>query len=269
MTKLTLNENDIAHLPADVFAGLSQLQELRLNGNALTNGRLPPGVFAGLTGLRILGLLEAGITTLRGDEFTELLALEILDIGGNQLTVLPANFLASLTNLDYLVISENSLSSLPPALLKGLTNLTGLITSDNTKDPLPFQIELEKIGDDGFRARVREGAPFNVVLPLTIEGGTIDGGATSVTVATGTLESATLEVTRTANSKDAVTVDIGDLPDLPTSEFSFGGRKHRGYELVKSAELPLEVIAEADSTVIDLSVDPDSVGERAAASPSP
>ena len=74
-----------------------------------------------------------------------------------------------------------------------------------------------------------------MVLPLTVANGTIDGGATTLTIPAGSLESQPLTVTRTSGTTAAVTVDIGTLPGLPAN--------HQGYALVKSADLPLEVIS--------------------------
>ena len=56
MTKLNVSENNIGTLPADIFAGLSQLEELRLAENSFAGGTLPQGIFSGLTGLRLLNL---------------------------------------------------------------------------------------------------------------------------------------------------------------------------------------------------------------------
>ena len=261
MTTLNLSANFIRTLPADVFAGLTQLEELHLDESGL--GSLPQGIFAGLTGLRVLSLFDAGLGTLRGDEFAGLSALENLSLGNNVLTALPAGLFAGLASLETLSVSVNRLSTLPAGLLSGLTNLTVFLSFDNAVSPLPFTITLEKVGDDGFRARVREGAPFDIELQLTITGGTIDGGATSLTVSKGSVESTTLEVTRTADSTDAVSVNIGTLPDLPTDEFTFGGLKHRGYELTKSADLPLDVVPALMSTAVTLSIDPAEVAEDA------
>ena len=183
-------------------------------------------------------------------------------IESNNLSSLPAGTFNGLTSLETLRIDSNRLSSLPAGTFNGLTSLVSVRAQGNTVDPLALTVELEKIGEDGFRARVIQGAPFDIVLPLSIEGGTIDGGATSVTVSKGSIESAMLEVTRTANSTDAVTVDIGTLPGLPTDfdpdrGMTFG-RYHQGYTLVKSDALPLTVIRADLTTTVSLGIDPAS-----------
>ena len=55
------------------------------------------------------------------------------------------------------------------------------------------------------------------------------------------IESETVSVTRTAGAIDAVTVDIGTLPQLPFNHF--------GYTLVKSTNLPVPVTGELEGDV--------------------
>ena len=81
------------------------------------------------------------------------------------------------------------------------------------------------------------------MLPITVAKGTIDGGATTVTILKGSIGSNIHAVSRTSGTTAAVTVDIGTLPGLPTDRGADTYLKHEGYELVKSATLPLEVIA--------------------------
>ena len=99
---------------------------------------------------------------------------------------------------------------------------------------MPLTVSLEKVADGQFKAVAPTGAPFDIVLPLSVTDGSISGGATSLTIPAGSVESGTLTVTRTAGTTAAVTVNIGRLPSLPS--------QHAGYALVKSADLPLTVI---------------------------
>lgn len=87
-----------------------------------------------------------------------------------------------------------------------------------------------------FKAAASAGAPFDLVLPISVSNGTLAGGATSVTIPAGRVESESLTVTRTSGTTLAVTVDIGTLPKAPDN--------HSGYTLVKSPGLPLEVLGE-------------------------
>ena len=81
------------------------------------------------------------------------------------------------------------------------------------------------------------GAPFEIVLPITVANGSIDGGATTITIPAGSLVSSTLTVTRTSGTTAAVTVNIGILLDLPSD--------HDGYALVESTALPLTAVSES------------------------
>ena len=263
MRKLNLSDNLIQTLPTDVFADVSQLEELNLNQNSFTGGTLPQGVFSGLSALRELKLGVCELRTLPGNLFSGLSALEYLSLFDNYLSELPPGLFGGLSALETVFISLNGLSGVPEGLLSGLTNLVKFRSEANDVDPLPFTVTLEKVGEDGFRARVLQGAPFDIELPLSITGGTIDSSATSLTVSKGTVESATLEVTRTAESTDAVSVDIGPLPGLPTDQDSNGNLNHRGYALTKSDDLPLDVVLALMSTAVTLSVDPAEVAEDA------
>ena len=102
-------------------------------------------------------------------------------------------------------------------------------------NPLPLTVSLEKVADGQFKAVAPAGAPFAIILPVSVVNGNISGGATTVTIPAGSVESETLTGTRTAGTTGAVTVDIGDpLLEIPTN--------HQGYELVKAADLPLTII---------------------------
>ena len=109
----------------------------------------------------------------------------------------------------------------------------------NAVDPLPLTVSLKKVLDVSlkkvsaqFKAVAPAGAPFEMMLPLTVTNGSISGGATTITIPKGSVESEVLTVTRTPGTTGAVTVNIGTLPRLPSIITE-------GYALVKSADLPL------------------------------
>ncbi|XP_032818153.2 uncharacterized protein LOC116946965 [Petromyzon marinus] len=87
LTRLKINDNQIAHLPADAFAALVDLQELFLGNNRLG--------------------------TLDQSSFTNMDSLRMLSVPGNDLASVSADLMSSMTNLDVLDISNNSLKSLP------------------------------------------------------------------------------------------------------------------------------------------------------------
>ena len=162
-----------------------------------------------------------------------LAAITILRLGYQNITALRPGDFSGLTALTRLNLPGNQLSSLPDSLFEGLTALTQLRLGSNSVNPLPLTVSLEKVGTDQFKAVTPSGAPFEIVLPLSVANGSISGGATTITVPAGSLESQPLTVTRTPGTTFAVTVDISSLPRLPPN--------HYGYTLVKSDNLPITV----------------------------
>ena len=261
LTYLNLSNNNLSSLPAGLFDELTVLESLHLWGNAFSS--LPAGIFDELTTLKTLYLYINGLSSLPAGLFDELTVLESLHLDENELSSLPddifdkltilktlyldENVLSSLpdgifdklTKLTYLRLSQNELSSLPDGIFDGLTKLRGLNLSDNPVDPLPVTVSLKQVGEGQFKATAHTGAPFDIVLPLTVTNGSIDdGGIPRITISTGKVESESVTVSRTPGTVDAVWVDIGTLPGLPNRYSS----EHSGYALVKSSDLPLTVI---------------------------
>ncbi len=163
-----------------------------------------------------------------------LAAITSLQLRHKGISMLKTNDFSGLTALTSLNLYNNQLSHLPNGIFKGLISLTTIRLGRNVIDPLPLTISLEKVAEGQFKAVAPTGATFDFVIPITVSNGTITNGATSVTIPKGSAESETLTVTRTAGTTAHVTADIGALPNLP--------RKHYGYTLVKSDNLPLVVI---------------------------
>ena len=222
LRSLFLDKNTLSSLPADIFSGLASMSRLNLGSNQLSS--LPDGVFSGLSAMSRLNLSYNSLESLSANTFSDLSSLTGLDLGNNQLSSLPADIFSGLSAMNWLSLSSNQLSSLPDGLFSGLSSLNSLYLGDNTVG-LSITVSLEKVGENQFKATTATGAPFNIVLPITVTNGSIDGGATTVTIPAGGVESGLLTVTRTAGTSDAITVDIGTLPELPTS--------HYGYNLVK------------------------------------
>ena len=240
LTQLDLHDNQLSTLPEDIFDGLTALTELDLGVNQLTT--LPAGIFNNLSALTWFALARNQLSLLPAGIFDNLTTLTTLYLYGNQLSSLPAGIFDNLSALTYLdlgrkqALSGNQLSSLPAGIFDGLTALTYLSLEGNSVDPLPLTVSLEKVGEGQFKAVAPSGAPFDIVLPVSIINGSISGGATTLTISKGSVESQTLTVTRTTGTTAAVTSDIGDpLPSLPSG--------HGGYALVKSTDLPLEIVS--------------------------
>ena len=178
---------------------------------------------------------DNGLTSLPENVFDGLSSLIHIGLYGNSLTSLSEDGFAGLSSLHQIVLNNNELTTLPNGLFEGVTTLQLLHLQGNSVDPLPLTVSLEPVGADQFKAVAPTGAPFDIMLPLNVTNGNINGGATTVTIPIGSVESGPLTVTRTSGTTAAVTVDIGALPGLPPN--------HQGYTLVKSADLPLEVIS--------------------------
>ncbi len=261
LEKLALNQNNLhtGSFPAGFFAGLPALKSLWLSGNRFPG--LTADFFSSLTGLEELYLPGVGLTTLPANLLSNLVSLEVLSLSHNELSSvsatafsgltsleelwvdfselesddLPSGVFSSLSSLRFLSLRGNGLQSLPAGVFSGLTALTRLDLTDNPTDPLPIAISLERVATGQFKAMAHTGAPFDMTLPLQVVNGTISGGATSIFIPRGGPESDVLTVNRTTGTTAAVTVDIASLPSPPSN--------YTGLTLVKSADLPLQVIA--------------------------
>ena len=235
LTQLEFAAN-LSTLPNGIFDRLTNLTYLGIG--ALQLSTLPGGIFDQLTELTALRLGSTQLTSLPDGIFDRLTALTTLNLSGNQLTSLPNGIFDQLTNLTDLDLDDNQLATFPDGLLAGLSSLTALNLSETTAmDPLPLTVSLEKVGNDQFKAVAPSGAPFDIVLPVSVTNGTITGGATTLTILKGSVESEPLTVE--SGTTLAVTVNIGDLPGLPTDTGRYDIPLHRGYALAKSADLPL------------------------------
>ena len=241
LDRLDLDNNYLRSLPASVFSGLSSLRVLVLGGtNELRS--LPDGVFSGLSSLELLDLSNNELRSLPDGVFSELSWLETLYLSNNELRSLPDGVFSGLP-LWYLGLNDNELRSLPDGVFSGLSQLRHLRLQDNPVDPLPVTVSLVSAGTGAFKATAHTGAPFNIVVPVSVTNGTIEGAVTTttVTIRAGRVDTGPLAVTRTPGATGAVTADIGTLPGLPTDADSGGTRSHQGYALVKSADLPLDI----------------------------
>ena len=233
---LNLGYHVITSIPAGTFDQLTQLETLILDGVAYANTftSLPAGVFDKLTSLTSLDLGQNNITSLPAGVFDKLTSLTSLDLGQNNITSLPAGVFDKLTSLTHLNLAGNNITSLPASIFSGMSLLTSLRLRYNAVDPLPLAVSLKKVADGQFKAVAPTGAPFDIVLPVSVTNGNIMGETTTVTISKGSVESDLLNVIRTAGTTAAVTVNIGTLPELPSG--------HNGYTLVKSSTRALPVI---------------------------
>ena len=229
LEELYLWDNEIVELAADTFTGLTALQTLDLQ--AIQLQRLPAGVLSGLSSLEHLNLGHNELTGVPAGVFAGLSSLADLRLFGNQLAELPVGAFAGLSNLERLYLGGNELTDVPARAFEGLSSLISLDLARNAVDPVPLTVALAAAGAMQFKAAVPSGAPFDIVLPVEVTNGSLAGGATTVTIPKGHAESEAVSVVRTPGSTGSVSVQIGDVPGLPSS--------HGGYALVKGAPLSL------------------------------
>ena len=238
---LYLYNNHLSSLDADIFSNLTALIRLDLANNQLS--ALDADIFSNLTALELLSLFNNHLSSLDADIFSNLAALETLYLYNNHLSSLDAGIFSNLAALKALYLHRNHLSSLDAGIFSGLTALKTLYLQFNSVDPLPIILSLELVEEGQFKASAHTGAPFEIIVPITVTNGSIDGGATTITIPIGRVDSDSLSVSRTDGITAAVAVDIGELPSLPRDVDLANNRRHQGYTLIKSADLPLKAIA--------------------------
>ena len=245
---LSLSSTPVVSLQAGDFAGLSAATTLTLTlNNNLTT--LPSGVFRGLTNLRTLSLTFSDLTEtgVAADAFSDLAdTLTTLNLSNNNFTELPAGLFSSLGMLQKLDLSNNLLSMLPAGIFNGLTNLIGVNVSGNPKtSPALLSLTATPIattpssgGNPGMAViEVVEGVPFDFTATVSIRGGTLAGGMTTmenVMIDKGSTRSTEFEYT--ADPDDIATV-LTVTPTSPmNSEIAAGyreiGEGYGGFELV-------------------------------------
>ena len=152
---------------------------------------------------------------------SQVAAITNLNLRNKGIASLKTGDFSGMTSLSNLNLFGNQISSLPAGTFDGLTALSVLRLGSNAVDPVPLIVSLQQIGNNTFKAVITTGAPFNIDLPLTVTGGSISGGTTSVTIPQGAMESKSFTVIGTSAE-----VSFGTLPGLP--------RNHFGYELAQS-----------------------------------
>ena len=114
---------ELTELPDRLFAGLSQLEDLRFTESAVTD--LPNDLFDGLTSLATLDLSRNVVQRLPTNIFRDLTGLTSLDLASNQLATLPEG-VAHLASLERLIISGNPITHLSADIFRGLSSLRTL-----------------------------------------------------------------------------------------------------------------------------------------------
>lgn len=185
---LSLQDYRLEAVPPRAFSDLSSLEVLNLAGNLLAD--LPPDVFAGLRGLEWLSLVD------------------------NRLRALPAGVFGDLAGLRELFLQDNELRTLPAGALTGLRSLERLTLGGN-EAAFAFSVRLVRTDDEDptapgpatIEARILEGAPFDVRLPILAHGGKLS--VDSVLVRAGTTASAAVTLTPDDDTDSPISVTVG------------------------------------------------------------
>ena len=150
---------------------LKAIDVLDFSGKGLT--ALKDGDLSGLTGVRWMTFIHNSLTTVPGGIFADMSSLLYLNLCLNVITHLPADAFAGLGNMAYLILHINKLKSLPDGIFAGLPNLKILWLDENPGAPFDFVAQVEITGSNTGRVRMAKGAPFDISVRLTSNGGTV------------------------------------------------------------------------------------------------
>ncbi|KAI8509603.1 hypothetical protein Bbelb_120310 [Branchiostoma belcheri] len=148
----SLNNNQLASLPAGIFVGLGNLERLDLGSNNIHS--IEAGTFIHTTKLRRLELQYNSISTITADTFGNLLQLQTLRLDHNNINTFPVE---ALSNLNISVLSElrldsNQLETLPPMAYDILASISTVNIDNN-----PWQCDCRMAP---FRQRMSGSYPF-------------------------------------------------------------------------------------------------------------
>ncbi|MDE0314691.1 MAG: leucine-rich repeat protein [Candidatus Poribacteria bacterium] len=233
LTRLKLDSAQLSTLQRDVFSGLSSLERLDLDENPLQT--IEAGAFSGLDSLTHLDLYNTQLSTLQQDVFLGLSSLERLDLDESTLRVIEVGAFNGLSNLTALDLSENQLNTLPAGIFSGLSSLTSLNLRLNPGAPFTLTLELVRTdntnlkvaGPATVKVKLAEGAPFDMNIRLSIEGGTLS--ADIVTLTRGQTESDPITVRQ--NGTRVATVKLEIAPTIPEG--------YRGIQMAVGSPLAL------------------------------
>lgn len=123
---LDLSDNQLTTVPANIFNGFTNLEQLRLDDNKIT--KLSANTFSGLTALYRLFLQNNMLSNLDAGTFNDLTNIESIDLSNNKLKNLPSIILRT---LQYLYLNDNELESLDAITFNDLKNLKTLYLQNN------------------------------------------------------------------------------------------------------------------------------------------
>ena len=189
---LSFNGNPLTGLPENLFAGLSQLRDLRIETyHEATPFSLPPNVFRNLR------------------------ALETLQLSYNGILELTPGIFDGLHNLKSIRLANNRIETLPPGMFDGLTALESIDLRDNPGAPFTVRLDLERLDARAAArgpARIRVGTDAGFPMSGVVRVSVINGASTtnSIEFVRGTSASDELEISQDSAS-GATHVGLGPL----------------------------------------------------------
>lgn len=155
---LHISSNDLRSLQAEIFEGLSNLDELSVGWNPIES--LPIGVFSNLTNLRILRMEGCRLNVLNPGFFIGLVSLISVNLFGNEITHIPRGAFNDSQNLQTLRLNWNrinrldSFSHLPVLHIFDIgNNRMGAIEPDFFTN-FPILYEFSSVGNNCVNQRV-------------------------------------------------------------------------------------------------------------------
>ncbi|GMU18978.1 MAG: hypothetical protein AMXMBFR12_01700 [Candidatus Babeliales bacterium] len=138
--RIYLHKNKLKTVPANAFAGLTQLEDIHLSSNQIET--FDPHAFDGLLKLDSVYLDANRIVVLTPEMMKQFKNIKGLILSDNNISQLPPYIFKDLTQLKSLWLGHNSLTQLTPEMLVGLENLESLAlpkTQFTYLDPVLFK----------------------------------------------------------------------------------------------------------------------------------
>lgn len=131
VTKLTISNNKIEEVPADLLSNLTKLEFFIADGNLLSE--IPEGFFKNNKELKWISMEANRIKDVKRTDFQGLNKVYNFDLGKNKISRVDEDFLADMTELKQLSLAGNNLKSVPDNLLKPVKNTLTFIDLKNNK----------------------------------------------------------------------------------------------------------------------------------------
>ena len=216
LTTLALAVEEITALKVGDFDGLANLTALNLSENRLTG--LDTSALHPLVNLRQLDVSRNQLTFLDENTFSAHPELTALDLSDNQLAYILPGAYGTLAGLTKLNLAGNQLTQLSPGIFVGLSSLTELDVRDNpggpfTLSPTPVRIDTpdrSAVGPATVAVYVAQGAPFDMDVSLTAEGGTLS--ERTATIVRGKTHSQPITVTAAGTGAVTVVPSVSGFP---------------------------------------------------------